>query len=72
MTMSLFIVHRRATMNGNEFEQQLYQLVAKAHENDVSVRGSYDLQTGEANRRNLQLQITEVASNGRSQLLSGK
>ncbi len=59
-------------MDSDEFEQQLHQLVAKAHENDVSVRGSYDLQTGEANSRNLQLQITEAASDGRSRLLSGK
>ena len=57
-------------MDGNEFEQQLHQLVAKADENDVSVRGSYDLQTGNANNRRLQLEITEVASDTGVRLLS--
>ena len=56
-------------MDADEFEWQLHQLVAKAHENDVSVRGSYDLQTGEPNGRTLQLEVTEVASDNRSWLL---
>ena len=57
-------------MDADEFERQLHQLVAKADKNDVSVRGSYDLQTGEANSRTLQLEVTEVATDPGSRLLS--
>jgi hypothetical protein len=49
-------------MDGDEFEQQLHQLVANADENDVALLGCYDLRTGEADDRTLQLEITEVVS----------
>ena len=57
-------------MDGDEFEQQLHQLVAKADENDVSLLGCYNLDTGEANDRTLQLEVTEIASDTSSWLLS--
>jgi hypothetical protein len=57
-------------MDDDEFEQRLHQLVARAHESDVSVRGSYDVQTSETDNRSLQLQITKVVNNTGSGLLS--
>ncbi|WP_029601630.1 hypothetical protein [Halococcus hamelinensis] len=57
-------------MDGKEFEQQLHQLVAKADENDVSLLGCYDFQTGKVSNRSLQLEVTEVASDTGSRLLS--
>lgn len=57
-------------MDGDEFERQLHQLVAKAHENDISLLGCYNLQTGEANNRTLQFEVTEVASDTGSWVLS--
>jgi hypothetical protein len=47
-----------------------HQLIAKADENAASLLGSYTLQTSEANNRNLQLEVTEVASDTGSRLLS--
>ena len=49
-------------MNSDEFETDLRQIVAEARESGISLVGSYDVCTQEADSRDYQIEITEVAS----------
>lgn len=50
------------TMDSDEFETELRQIVKEARENSISLVGSYDVCMQEADNRNYQIEITEVAS----------
>ena len=53
--------HSDGPTNRDEFGTQLRQLVRSARDNEVAVRGAYDVRSPKPDERDFQIEVTEVA-----------